>query len=105
MSRYVAKPGYSEHQTGLALDLSLYDAQDDRVEDDDVEAYAKLFPHLHEFGFILRYPEGKEDVTGYSFEPWHIRCVGVEVASQIYENGWTLEEYVSHVERKQRKKS
>ena len=93
--RYVAQPGYSEHQTGLALDLTLYDARGDRVEDDDIEAYGQLFPHLHEFGFILRYPAGKEDVTGYPFEPWHIRYVGTEVAREIYENGWTLEEYVS----------
>ena len=93
--RYVAQPGYSEHQTGLALDLTLYDAKDDIVEDDDVEPYGKLFPHLHKFGFIVRYPEGKENVTGYPFEPWHIRYVGVEAACIIYENGWTLEEYVS----------
>ena len=94
--QYVAQPGYSEHQTGLALDLSLYDVKNDKVEDDDAEAYSALFPHLHKFGFILRYPEGKENVTGYSFEPWHIRYVGVEAACVIYENDWTLEEYVSH---------
>ena len=94
--RYVAQPGYSEHQTGLALDLTLYDAKNDKVEDDDIEAYSALFPHLHKFGFILRYPEGKENVTGYPFEPWHIRYVGVETARIIYENDWALEEYVSH---------
>ena len=55
----MAQPGYSEHQIGLALDL--YDAKNDKVEDDDTEAYSALFPHLHKFGFILRYPEGKED--------------------------------------------
>lgn len=99
--RYVAKPGFSEHQTGLALDLSLYDAQGDKVKDDDIEAYAELFPHLHTFGFILRYPAEKEHVTGYPFEPWHIRYVGVEAANQMYDNGWTLEEYVAHVERTQ----
>ena len=94
--RYVAKPGFSEHQTGLALDLTLYNASGNAVADDDVEAYAKLHPHLYEFGFILRYPAGKEDVTGYPFEPWHIRYVGEEAAAVIYENGWTLEEYVSN---------
>ena len=92
--RYVAKPGYSEHQTGLALDLTLYDERGNVVGDDDAKAYEKLFPHLHKFGFILRYPAGKEDVTGYPFEPWHIRYVGVEAAREIYENGLTLEEYV-----------
>ena len=96
--RYVAKPGYSEHQTGLALDVTLYDACGNEVQDDDYEAYGKLYPHLHEFGFILRYPAGKEGVTGYSFEPWHIRYVGEKAAREIYENGWTLEEYVSRIE-------
>ena len=97
-ARHVAKPGYSEHQTGLALDLTLYDAWGDEVADDDIEAYEALFPHLSEFGFILRYPAGKEDVTGYAFEPWHIRYVGAEAARDIYESGWTLEEYVSKKE-------
>jgi len=95
--RYVARPGYSEHQTGLALDLTLYDARGNAVEDDDFEAYGRLFPHLHEFGFILRYPAGKENVTGYPFEPWHIRSVGIQAAREIYENGLTLEEYVSRI--------
>ena len=94
--RYVAKPGFSEHQTGLALDLTLYDASGNAVADDDFEAYGKLHPHLHEFGFIVRYPAGKEDVTGYPFEPWHIRYVGKEAATVIHERGWTLEEYVSN---------
>ena len=96
--RYVAKPGFSEHQTGLALDLTLYDAYGNAVEDDDVEAYGKLYPHLHEFGFILRYPAGKEDVTGYPFEPWHIRYVGEKAASEIYGSCLTLEEYVSRLD-------
>ena len=95
--QYVARPGFSEHQTGLALDLSLYDDSGDMVEDDDVEAYGRLFPHFHKFGFILRYPKGKESVTGYPFEPWHIRYVGIEAAREIYETGLTLEEYVAHI--------
>ena len=93
--RYVAEPGYSEHQTGLALDLTLYDDRGNIVEDDDSEAFDKLLPHYHKFGFILRYPAGKEHVTGYSYEPWHIRYVGIEAAREIYENDLTLEEYVS----------
>ncbi len=93
--RYVAMPGHSEHQTGLALDLTLYDDQGDIVGDDDVEAYARLFPYFPEFGFIVRYPAGKEDVTGYRFEPWHVRYVGDEAAREIYASGLTLEEYVS----------
>ena len=66
--RYVAKPGYSEHHTALALDLTPYDTCGNEVQDDDYEAYGKLQPRLHEFVFILRYPAGKEDVTGYPFE-------------------------------------
>jgi D-alanyl-D-alanine carboxypeptidase len=62
-----------------------------------VEAYARLNPHFHKFGFIVRYPAGKEDVTGYEYEPWHIRYVGDEAAREIYENGLTLEEYVSRM--------
>ena len=58
-------------------------------------AYGKLLPHLHKFGFILRYPAGKESVTGYPFEPWHIRYVGIDAAREMYDAGWTLEEYVS----------
>ena len=95
--RYVAMPGYSEHHTGLAIDLTLYDARGNAVEDDDFEAFEQLAPHIHKYGFILRYPAGKEDVTGYSFEPWHIRYVGIEAAREIYESGLTLEEYVSCV--------
>ena len=95
--QYVAKPGFSEHQTGLALDLTLYDEQEYIVDDDDVEAYSVIHPHLHEFGFILRYPAGKEDVTGFAFEPWHIRYVGKEAADVMYKNGLTLEEYVSRI--------
>ena len=98
--RYVAMPGHSEHQTGLALDLTLYDARGEMVEDDDVEAYAKLHPYFHEFGFIVRYPAGKEDVTGCQYEPWHIRYVGDEAAREIYESGLTLEEYVSRMREK-----
>ena len=88
-------PGHSEHHTGLALDLTLYDDQGDIVEDDNVEAYARLLPYFPEFGFIVRYPAGKEDVTGYWFEPRHIRYVGDEAAREIYASGLTLEEYVS----------
>ncbi len=81
---YVAVPGYSEHHTGLAIDLYL----------ESVDVWAKIHAHLAEFGFILRYPEGKESITGYAYEPWHIRFVGVETATEIAERGLTLEEYL-----------
>lgn len=91
--RYVAKPGYSEHQTGLALDITLFDSNGQIVRDNDTGEYNKVFPFLHKYGFILRYPEGKEDITGFAFEPWHIRFVGIAPAKLIYYKGWTLEEY------------
>ena len=58
-----------------------------------------MFPRLHEFGFILRYPKGREDVTGYAYEPWHIRYVGVPAAEEIDRNRWTLEEYAEEKNR------
>ena len=57
-------------------------------------AYAWLVENAHHFGFILRYPEGKEGITGYTYEPWHYRFVGEEAATAIYEQGITLEEYL-----------
>jgi len=90
----VATPGQSEHQTGLAIDISgksvgflLTDSFENTKEGQ------WLAKHAHEYGFILRYPKGKEAITGYQFEPWHYRYVGVEAAKKIYENGWTLEEF------------
>ena len=82
---YVAVPGYSEHHTGLAIDLYL--------ESPDV--WAKIHARLAEHGFILRYPEGKDAITGYAYEPWHVRYVGVETAEEITERGLTLEEYLN----------
>ncbi len=85
VKRYVAVPGYSEHHTGLAIDLYL----------ESQEVWAKIHAHLAEFGFILRYPEGKESVTGYGYEPWHIRYVGAETAREITARGIALEEYLN----------
>lgn len=80
---YVAVPGYSEHHTGLAIDLYL----------ESVDVWAKIHARLAEYGFILRYPENGESMTGYAYEPWHIRFVGVETAAEIAGRGITLEEY------------
>lgn len=91
--RHVARPGYSEHQTGLALDVTLYDQHGSAIEGKHAPEYDLMFPRLHEFGFILRYPEGKEAITGYAYEPWHIRYVGIQAASVMYEKRRTLEEY------------
>lgn len=85
---FSARPGHSEHQTGLAIDCNT-------VSDSFIGTPEAIWlaEHCHEYGFIIRYPEGKEDITGYKYEPWHIRYVGTELAQYIYESGLTLEEY------------
>ena len=88
--RYSAPPGQSEHQTGLALDINTASLSDHFEE---TEEYAWLVENSWRYGFILRFPEGKEEITGYQFEPWHYRYVGPAAARVCYENGWTLEEY------------
>ena len=100
---YVATPGFSEHHTGLAIDICLLIG--DRIVNqrndlfNNKEIFAKIHKSLANFGFILRYPEGKEKVTGYKYEPWHIRFVGKEVAKEIYHQGLTLEEYLEKVSK------
>ncbi|HLR54278.1 MAG TPA: D-alanyl-D-alanine carboxypeptidase family protein [Pseudogracilibacillus sp.] len=91
---YSARPGESEHQTGLVMDVTSEDIDFDINEDfADTEEGKWLKDHAHEFGFIIRYPEEKEDITQYQYEPWHIRYVGKQAAETIYENEATLEEY------------
>lgn len=96
--KYVAVPGYSEHHTGLAIDIMLKVNNEFINEDMDLSKYMNIFEelhkHLHKYGFILRYPEGKEKITGYNYEPWHIRYVGKLPAKIIYDNNLTLEEYL-----------
>ncbi|HJD46296.1 MAG TPA: D-alanyl-D-alanine carboxypeptidase family protein [Candidatus Mediterraneibacter norfolkensis] len=90
----VAVPGASEHATGLAVDIisSEYEELDDRQGDTDEQKW--LMEHCWEYGFILRYPEEKADITGIIYEPWHYRYVGEEAAKEITEQGGTLEEYI-----------
>lgn len=84
-----ARPGHSEHQTGLAIDVnSVTDSFANTPE------AAWLAEHAHEYGFIIRYPKGKEHITGYKYEPWHIRYLGVETATAVYNSGLCLEEYL-----------
>lgn len=91
----VLPPGTSEHQTGLACDITdVYHEFKDRSLE-ETAMYQYMSQHCHEFGFIVRYPADKEDVTGVMYEPWHFRYVGVEVATYITENGICLEEFVS----------
>lgn len=94
-NRFSAKPGQSEHQTGLAVDVSS-PSVDYELEDTfgDTPEGKWLASHAYEFGFILRYPKGKEDITGYTYEPWHLRFVGLFVAKEIHDQGTTLEEYL-----------
>jgi D-alanyl-D-alanine carboxypeptidase len=96
----VAVPGTSEHQTGLSMDISSGSANSALSEQFGETPEGKwLVENAHKFGFILRYPKGKEGVTGYQYESWHFRYVGVKAAADIYENGLTLEEYFNVVEK------
>ena len=90
----VAVPGTSEHATGLAVDIisSEYEELDDRQGDTEEQKW--LMEHCWEYGFILRYPPEKSDVTKIVYEPWHYRYVGKEAAKEITEQNITLEEYV-----------
>lgn len=95
----VGKPGYSEHHTGLALDLYLIVDGENIVLNEEMVKYTDIWAKIHEkladYGFILRYPEGKEHITGGGYEPWHIRYLdNVDVAKEITEKGITLEEYL-----------
>ncbi len=88
---FVARAGHSEHQTGYALDVSDYYDEDD--EFGKTEAFKWMSENCYKFGYILRYPEDKEDITGYGYEPWHYRYVGVKVAKVIYDENITFDEY------------
>lgn len=91
----VAVPGSSEHQTGLAVDIVALDYQilDEKVL--ETEEVKWLYANCHKYGFIVRYPEGKSDITKIIYEPWHYRYVGVEAASIIMKQNLTLEEFIA----------
>ena len=86
-----AKAGHSEHQTGLAIDVEGSNKDYNLFEES--KEFKWMNENAYKYGFILRYPKGKEDITGFKYEPWHYRYVGIEVAKEIYENNLTLEEY------------
>ncbi len=96
-SKWVAYPGSSEHQTGLAVDIVAlsYQVLDEHQEDTAEQKW--LMENAHKYGFILRYPAEKSHITGVNYEPWHYRYVGKEVAREIYEWGVCLEEYLNRV--------
>jgi len=89
VDKYVAVAGYSEHQTGLAIDLKSLDHEIFK----NSKEYLWIKENSHNYGFIIRYLEGKENITGYGAEEWHIRYVGKEAAKYIYKNNITFEEY------------
>lgn len=90
--KIVARPGYSEHQTGLAFDLfSSVNARFGTTKSDE-KAVSWLQKNAHHYSFIIRYPKNKEQITGYAYEPWHLRYVG-NLAEKIKQSGLTLEEY------------
>lgn len=86
---FSARPGHSEHQTGLAIDVN---SIDDSFAGTPEAIW--LEKHAHEYGFIIRYPKNKEHITGYKYEPWHIRYLGKDIAKDVYNSGLTLEEYL-----------
>ena len=85
------QPGASEHQTGLAFDVTVETAEGF----ESTPQYGWLMAHAHEYGFIQRYPANKADVTGISYEPWHYRYVGVDAATRMHASGQTLEEFLA----------
>jgi D-alanyl-D-alanine carboxypeptidase len=92
-----ARPGHSEHQTGLAVDVM--GSNNDYDEFESSNEFEWMRDNAHIYGFIMRYPKGKEHITGFKYEPWHYRYVGVGVAKVIYENNLTLEEYFEQYEK------
>ena len=96
-SKY-AYPGRSEHNLGLALDLATVSSPTISGDFADTTAGIWLAAHAQEYGFILRYPSGKSDITGYAYEAWHYRFVGVELAQTLYDSGQTLEEYYGEIQ-------
>mgnify|MGYP002604347420 CR=1 FL=1 len=99
-TNFVAPLRASEHHTALAIDLSIKKDREFLTDNDELfaneEVFREISKNLHKFGFILRYPKGKERITGYSYEPWHIRYVGVVPATIMYKNKLTLEEYINN---------
>lgn len=91
--KWVAVPGTSEHQLGLAVDINAEDGRSDGKE-----VYDWLSQNSYKYGFILRYPADKTDITGISNEPWHYRYVGKKAAAEIYKQGICLEEYLGEVD-------
>ena len=95
---YAARAGSSEHETGLAIDVADYYDKNDKFE--DTESFQWMQANAHKYGYILRYPKEKENITGYSYEAWHYRYVGVETATKVYNEGITYDEYYEYYLKK-----
>ena len=93
-NEYVAQPGASEHQTGLGLDLTAQSVvEGKRITFGDTDEYKWVIKNCSKYGFIIRFEDGTDGITGIAHEPWHLRYVGEDVAKEIVEKGWTFEEY------------
>lgn len=91
--KYSGRPGFSEHQSGLAVDV--YNGKTEYTNFESTKEFIWMEDHAHEYGFIIRFPKGKENETGYQYESWHYRYVGIEVATYIKNNNISLEEYIA----------
>jgi len=89
--RYSARPGYSEHQTGLVIDVDNETLPYEQFE--KTKEFCWIKDHAHKYGFIIRYPKNKERITGYTYEAWHLRYVGKEIATNIKKHNITFDEY------------
>lgn len=92
---YAARAGHSEHQTGLTMDVTTYGVKE-QEDFEKTKEFTWMQENAHKYGFILRYPKAHEDITGYSYESWHYRYVGVDIATQIKEEGITFDEYYAY---------
>lgn len=92
--KIAARPGFSEHQTGLSIDIQTYNSTRSNFE--ETQAFDWLYKNAYKYGFILRYPKDLEYLTGYDYESWHYRYVGKDVAKYIYENNITFDEYYAY---------
>ena len=91
--RFSARPGHSEHQSGLAFDVNHPDSKELLTAFGDSPVGIWIAENAHRYGFIIRYPKEKESVTGYMYEPWHLRYVGEDLAADLYESGLSVEEH------------
>lgn len=94
---FSARPGYSEHQLGTTIDFGNNDVNDLTKEFENTRQGRWLMENAHYFGFVMSYPEGKEDITGYIYEPWHYRYIGTKYANDFRKSGLTLNQYLARL--------